>query len=121
MPAPVSAVNGNSAHPPEDNSADNINKKVRLLSFAQSKHAEWVKALVITEWSRRSEDVSKMIDLKVHIDNQKTLYDFAIQEMSEMKRNLIQARVPNPDLKTALAVLSTGKAAWMPEVRSRGF
>jgi len=118
MPVPASAVNGNSSHitAVDDNSPENIAKKQALLDFVQSKHADWTKALVITKWSRQSEDVSKIIDLKIHLDQKKTLYDMAIHEMTEMKRSLGQARLPNPDLKTALQVLSTGKAPWMPEV-----
>jgi mediator of RNA polymerase II transcription subunit 14 len=118
MPVPSSALNGNASHltSPDDNSPENLAKKLLLLNFAQSTHADWVKALVITNWSRRSEDVSKTIDLKVYLDQQKNLYDLAINEMSQVKRSLPYARLPNPDLKTALQVLSTGKAPWMPEV-----
>jgi mediator of RNA polymerase II transcription subunit 14 len=118
MPIPSSALNTNGSHitSTDDNSAENLSKKLLLLNLAQSTHADWVKALVITNWSRRSEDVSKTIDLKIYLDQRKTLYDLAIHEMSEVKRSLPYARVPNPDLKTALQVLSTGKAPWMPEV-----
>jgi mediator of RNA polymerase II transcription subunit 14 len=66
-----------------------------------------------------SENVSKLIDLKLHIDSERNLYDTALYQMSEVKRNLMFARAPNPDLKTAVEVLSTGKASWMPDVCSR--
>lgn len=120
MPMPTSAVNGNSAHfagGAEDNSVDNVNKKLALLNFAQETHASWVKALVLTQWSRRAEDVSKMIDLKVHLTNHRIIYGDAVRAMMEVKRGLVQARLPNPDLKMALEVLSTGKVSWKPEVR----
>ena len=118
MPVPGAAVNGNGAHQAalEDSSVDNVNKKLKLLKFAQNAHAEWTKALVITSWSRRAEEISKAIDLKVHLDNHKFYYQSAFHEMSEAKRSLIHARLPNPDLKTAIAVLTTGKAPWMPDV-----
>lgn len=118
MPVPTSAMNGNASHitTSDDNSADNINKKLQLLNFAQDTHANWVKALVITEWSRKSKEVSKLIDIKAHLDKQKFFYQMAVHEMTEVKRSLAQARVPNPDLKTAVEVLSTGKAPWMPDV-----
>jgi mediator of RNA polymerase II transcription subunit 14 len=120
MPLPASVLNVGPSGITEldDASPENVSKKKALLNFAQSAHAEWVKVLVITNWSRRSEDVSKTIDLKVYMDTQKALYDMAIHEMMELKRGLAPAKVPNPDLKTALAVLSTGKASWMPEVCS---
>lgn len=120
MPTPASAVNGNGAlhgSGPDDNSGDNIRKKVELLKFAEKTHADWTKALVITQWSRISTDVSRLIDLKVHIDKQKQFYDEAWFALSEVKRSLVHARVPNPDLKTAVEILSTGKASWMPDVR----
>jgi mediator of RNA polymerase II transcription subunit 14 len=118
MPVPASTVNGNASHitTVDDNSVDNINKKLRMLKFAQDAHTEWTKALVIAEWSRKSEDVSRMIDLKVHLDEQRSFYDLAVDTLSEVKRSLIHARLPNPDLKTALEVLTTGKVSWMPEV-----
>lgn len=119
MPMPSSTLNGNGAHYGnglDDNSVDNIRKKVQLLKFAEDTHADWAKVLVITQWSRISEEVSKVIDLKVHLDTQRNLYDMAVYELSEVKRSLIRARLPNPDLKTAVEVLSTGKASWMPDV-----
>lgn len=120
MPLPAAAVNGNASHgmSNDDTSQDNLAKKLRLLNFAQDAHTEWTKALIITHWSRRSEDVSKMIDLKIHLDTQKNYFDLAINDLVEFKRGLVHARLPNPDLKTALAILTTGKVTWMPEVRS---
>jgi mediator of RNA polymerase II transcription subunit 14 len=120
MPIPTSAVNGNASHitTVDDSSAENLAKKLRMLKFAQDAHTEWTKALVITGWSRRAEDVSRTIDLKIHLDNQMQFYENAVGELSEVKRGLIHARLPNPDLPTALEVLTTGKASWMPDVCS---
>jgi mediator of RNA polymerase II transcription subunit 14 len=120
MPIPASALNGNSSHVTtvDDNSPENLAKKLRMLKFAQDAHTEWTKALVITGWSRRAEDVSRTIDLKIHLDNQMGFYDSAFSELAEVKRGLIHARLPNPDLRTALEVLTTGKASWMPDVCS---
>jgi mediator of RNA polymerase II transcription subunit 14 len=120
---PPAAVNGNGPHYSNGTAGNNaleiLQKKVNLLKFAEDTHADWTKALVITHWSRVSENVSKLIDLKLHIDSERNLYDTALYQMSEVKRNLMFARAPNPDLKTAVEVLSTGKASWMPDVCSR--
>lgn len=116
MPAPGSAINGNAHAQTDDNSAENINKKHRLLDFAQNAHADWAKAFVITSWSRNSEDVSKLIDLRWHLDSQAFYYHSAIHRLADVRRELGGARIPNPDLKTAVQVLSTGTAPWMPEV-----
>lgn len=119
MPTPTSAVNGNASHQniTEDSSSDNVNKKLRLMNFATSSHEAWTKALVITGWSRKAEDVTHLIDVRIHVEAQKKLYTDAIDLMAENKRALHNFRLPNPDFKTALEVLTTGKASWMPDVR----
>ncbi|OTB02317.1 hypothetical protein M426DRAFT_198283 [Hypoxylon sp. CI-4A] len=118
MPAPTPAVNGNAAHGgaiADDTSTENLGKKARLLNFVQERHAEWVKAAVITRWSRNAHNVSKLIDLMWVINSQRITYDRTIHTMAENKRNLTFARLPNPDLGTAHQVLSSGTAPWMPE------
>lgn len=110
------AVNGATAVA-EDNSEENQNKKANLLHFIQDMHGKWVKALVISEWSRKAEQVSKLIDLNVHINEQVGKYDQGLDFMGRIKRDLYGARLPDPDIKTALQILSTGQAPWMPEVR----
>ncbi|CAJ2500935.1 Uu.00g037880.m01.CDS01 [Anthostomella pinea] len=118
MPVSAPTVNSNSAHPDgvDDTSPENLAKKVRLLNFVQERHGEWVKALVISNWSRRAEPVSKLIDLMHHINTQRKIYDDSLDYMINIKRDLTYARLPNPDLRTALQVLSTGHAPWMPDI-----
>lgn len=115
IPIPQGSLNGN-AGTTEDNSEENQNKKANLLNFIQDMHGKWVKALVISEWSRKAGQVSKLIDLNVHINEQLAKYDQGLDFMGHIKRGLYQARLPDPDLKTALQVLSTGQAPWFPEV-----
>lgn len=118
MPSPPAAVNGNHISGLGDQSTiDNIKKKVALLQWAEKEHADWVKVLVITSWSRVADDVGKLIDLKVRADEDRLHYDWAVDTLVELKRSLIHARIPNPDLKTALEILTTGQASWMPDVR----
>ncbi|PHH70306.1 hypothetical protein CDD80_6105 [Ophiocordyceps camponoti-rufipedis] len=116
MPLPATAVNGNATSALDDTSTDNLRKKAALASFAQDLHGKWLKALVITEWSRKSDMVSKLIDLKFHIDQQRILYDACLDNVVNVKRDLTFARMPSPDLKTALQILSTGTAPWMPDL-----
>jgi mediator of RNA polymerase II transcription subunit 14 len=118
MPLPAAAVNGNASHAStDDNSAENVNKKLRLLAVAEKAHSEWTKLYVVTSWSRNSEGVRKLIDLRNYLAQQAGLYDDAINRLGQFRVDLGAARIPNPDLKTAVQVLSTGKAPWMPEVR----
>jgi mediator of RNA polymerase II transcription subunit 14 len=119
MPLPAAAMNGNSTIPngdTDDVSSENIAKKTSILNFAMREHRKWVKALVITEWSRKADMVSQLIDLRFHLQGQEVLFTGALDVMGHVKRDLTFARMPSPDLKTALQVLSTGEAAWMPDV-----
>lgn len=119
VPGAAPAVNGNTAHAgslPDDVSPDNLAKKTQLLNFIQATHARWVKALVIAAWSRKAEPVSKLIDLYNCINTQKHLYEMGLDSLINVKRDLVYARLPNPDLKTALQVLATGDTTWMPDL-----
>ncbi|CAK7267227.1 mediator complex subunit [Sporothrix epigloea] len=101
----------------EDGSVENLEKKKALLDFARNEHANWVKALVITEWSKKASQISKLIDLENHMFEEELVrYEQAVFTMLNLKRNLNDARVPSPDLKTALHVLSRGTAGWMPDL-----
>ena len=124
MPISTVATNGSTMYTqsaPDDTSMENLKKKGVLLNFIQDMHSKWVKALVITEWSRKASMVSKLIDLKFHIDQQRLLYDAALDNIINVKRDLTYARMPSPDLKTALQILATGKAPWMPDVSSLSY
>ncbi|KAI1213794.1 MED14-domain-containing protein [Annulohypoxylon truncatum] len=119
MPVSTPAMNGNSGHVSgavDDNSPENINKKVRLLNFAQERHTEWVKATVIARWSRNAHNVSKLIDLFNLYREQQMRYNNTVGLLAATKTSLAHARLPNPDLRTALHVLSTGTAPWMPDL-----
>ncbi|KAI9045115.1 mediator of RNA polymerase II transcription subunit 14 [Aspergillus affinis] len=96
-------------------SSENIQKKLRVLNFAHAKRAEFIKLLVLSQWSRQAADVSKLIDLQNFIRNRHQSYVSALQWIGDLKRNLVQAQVANPDLKTALEVLSKAKITSMPD------
>ncbi|KAK8087772.1 mediator complex subunit MED14 [Apiospora hydei] len=116
MPLPPSSVlNGNSGGSSEDFVQDSVLKKKVLLEFIQDTHAKWVKALVITSWSRKVGDVSKLIDLMAHINEHRMCYEDTLGTLIDLKRDLVGARLPNPDLQTALQVLATGEAPWLPD------
>ncbi|KAE8447619.1 hypothetical protein EG329_010590 [Mollisiaceae sp. DMI_Dod_QoI] len=118
MPLPASVLNGNASHTSstDDNSPENVAKKKRLLDFVTTTHEAWTKALVITGWSRKSEEVSKTIDIRNHTKTEEILYLESIDRLAVKRRELIPARLSNPDLRTAVPVLTTGKAHWMPDL-----
>ena len=107
------AANGKSLG---NQSVENVNKKVRILDFAHAKRAEFIKLLVLSQWSRQAAEVSRLIDIQGFIRSRHQAYTSAVQYVGEMKRDLVRAQVANPDLKTALEVLSKGRVATLPDV-----
>ena len=105
-------VNGNGT----GNSQVNVEKKLRMLEFAQNRRAQFIKVLVLSQWSRQAEEVSKVIDTKVWLDGQRRIFEEAAGWMGELKRIMAPVKMPNPDIKTALEALSLGQASWLPDL-----
>ena len=99
-----------------DSSQNNVQKKLRMLHFASDRRAQFIKILILSRWARQVEAVSKVIDLNFWLSNQIGQYNECCAWMGELKRRLIPLREPNPDIKTALEVLSLGKASWLPDL-----
>ena len=99
-----------------DQSKENLNKKDRLLSFAQDQRAILIKLLVLSQWGSNARDIQKVIDLHSWIVGQRIQYTAASDFIGFMKRDLGLAQIPNPDLKTALEVLSTQRVSSFPDV-----
>ncbi|KAK8875088.1 mediator complex subunit MED14 [Apiospora arundinis] len=112
---PAAVLNGNSGPLVDDTVTESRAKKQDLIEFIQETHGKWVKALVITSWSRKVGDVSKLIDLMAHINEHRMCYEDTLGTLIDLKRDLVGARLPNPDLQTALQVLATGEAPWLPD------
>ncbi|KAL9133293.1 MAG: hypothetical protein Q9175_005525 [Cornicularia normoerica] len=99
-----------------DTSPANVQKKLRILHFASDRRAQFIKILILSRWARQVEAVSKVIDLNFWLSNQIGQYNECCSWMGELKRRLVPLREPNPDIKTALEVLSLGKASWLPDL-----
>lgn len=99
-------------------SQNNVAKKKHLMQFAEEQRAKFIKLLVISQWARRAPEIVKIIDLKAWADMQILELDTAVGDMGVMRLAMENARQPNPDIRTALEILSTGKASWMPDVSS---
>lgn len=104
-------VNGNGNTP-----SANVQKKLRMLTFASDRRAQFIKILILLRWTRQADSVSKVIDLNVWAKTRLGEYSGCIGWMGELKRRLAPLRDPNPDIKTALKVLSLGKASWLPDL-----
>lgn len=113
-------VNGVGGSSPADGagntSAENFQKRSRMMHFASHHRERFMKMFVLQQWSRNVEDVSKVIDLNFWFRQQTGLYDETVWQIGELKRSLAGAKLPAPDIKTALEVLSTGRASWMPDL-----
>ena len=99
-----------------DPSQVNVQKKLRILHFASDRRAQFIKILILSRWARQIEAVSKVIDLNFWLSNQIGQYNECCSWMGELKRRLIPLREPNPDVETALKVLSLGKASWRADL-----
>ncbi|KAJ5387304.1 hypothetical protein N7509_009845 [Penicillium cosmopolitanum] len=100
---------------PGNQSSENVHKKLRILDFAYAKRAEFIKLLVLSQWSRQAAEVSRLIDIQNFIRTRHQAYISAVQYVGEMKRDLVRAQVANPDLKTALEILSRGRVRSLPD------
>ncbi|KAL8825432.1 MAG: hypothetical protein Q9191_004424 [Dirinaria sp. TL-2023a] len=106
-------VNGANA---EDASQRNVQKKLRMLEFAQQRRQQFIKTLVLSQWSRQAEQVGKCIDLKVWLDGQRRVLNDAVAWTGELKRVVEPTKLQNPDIQTALEALSLGRALWLPDL-----
>ena len=93
----------------------NVQKKLLMLNFTQNWRPKFIKILVLSQWARQAESVSRVIDLKNWEDTERMEYDGAVTAMGELKRGLVALKDPSPDIKTALEVLLLGKASWLPD------
>ena len=107
-------TNGNSTISVHD---DNVKKKQLLLDFSHERRTQFIKMLVLLQWSRRSEEVGKAIDIFIWMKEQCGHFVGSVGWLKVMRTEMNKIQVPGPDLKTALEALSLGKASWLTDVR----
>lgn len=100
-------------------SKEDLRKRTLLMTFARDQRDKLIKLMVLTQWSRQVGDVSKLIDIWNWLSNQIRTQEEAANWIGQIKLNMIQMKQTNPDIKTALEVLTSGKASWMPDVSCR--
>ncbi|OCL02626.1 MED14-domain-containing protein [Glonium stellatum] len=98
-------------------STNNVHKKIMMMRFADDQRTRFIKLLVLSQWGRQAEEVGKLIDVVAWTREQEECYDHAAYWLGDLKLQMAGAKISNPDIKTALEVLSTGKAPWMPDLR----
>ena len=107
---------GGSGKSSGNQTAQNMHKKLKILEWGHARRAEFIKLLVLSEWSRHAAEVSRLIDIQGFIRIRHQAYMTAMNSVGMMKQDLVRAQVANPDLKTALEVLAKGKVASLPDV-----
>jgi mediator of RNA polymerase II transcription subunit 14 len=100
-----------------DNSDANMKRKLLIMNFAQEARARFIKLLVINGWAKKTAaQMSKLFDIfeweKIEYESQTWGYHV----FQDMKTKIYALGQRNPDIRTALQVLSKGKADWIPDV-----
>lgn len=114
---PVPAQNpGSLAISSNDQTKTNLDKKDLLLNFAKEHKDIFIKLLVLLQWSRKSEQVRKTIELNLWLQQRRQAFNNATGTLGAMMRGLADSQVPNPDLYTASEVLATGGVSSMPKL-----
>lgn len=108
--------NGHYQSAGEDSSQESLDKKALLISTIQDLHTRWVKALVIANWSKKADGVSRLIDIRTHLASKLDEFTRLFFAMIHNKQELRWAKLPSPDIKTAWRVLCAGEVSYMPEV-----
>jgi hypothetical protein len=94
----------------------NIQKKLMLLNFANSNREKFIKLMVLCQWSAKVDQIRTLINLMLWANDQTTAYEETARLVGQLKIDLHQFKLPNPNITHALEVLSTGRASWMPDV-----
>jgi len=108
-------MNGAST-PVSDVSKPSVDKKLRLMNFANTQQARFIKALVLSDWARNMGDMDKLIELRMWLTQQDEASTQVGDAIMQMKHNMIGAKMPNPNIQGALELLSTSKAPWLPDL-----
>ncbi|ODV86589.1 hypothetical protein CANARDRAFT_174669 [[Candida] arabinofermentans NRRL YB-2248] len=86
---------------------DNV-KKMNFLDLLVHIRENFVRIYVLCKWARNSKSIEKLIDLFVWLREQNQLITNALASVGTVKQSLVSAKLPNPDLSTAMEVLIKG-------------
>ncbi|KAK9461348.1 mediator complex subunit MED14-domain-containing protein [Lipomyces oligophaga] len=89
--------------------SNDLSKKRELLNFIIHTRQQYIKLLVLTQWSRNAKDISRVIDVVAWLHGQSNCFGNAVMQLQLVKRSLGAARLRNPDIVTALEVFVLGE------------
>lgn len=100
-----------------ENAEVNKKKKLLLMQFGQTNRAKFIKLLVISNWAKKfAGPIAKLIDVYAWLGKEAANVDYIDTQLDIIRQWTIDLGERNPDMKTALEILSTGKADWIPDV-----
>ncbi len=89
-------------------SQSDIAKKRMILHYIFSLRQQFIKLLVLVQWSNRNLEISRCIDVVAFLEGQKNCFSNVIWALRHVRESLLTAQVRTPDLRAALEVLSSG-------------
>lgn len=84
-------------------------KKRTFLELLVSLRENFIRLYVISKWACNANEIQKLIDLFAWLREQSQTITNALNQLGNMKQSLVSAKVPNPDISTALEVLVKGR------------
>lgn len=81
-------------------------KKKAILTWAETESNQWIKMAIIQQWAERMPEIYELVDLKLWLGDQQLLYDNAGFAIGQVKKDMVPAMLPPPDVNTAVQTLS---------------
>ncbi|AOA62606.1 RNA polymerase II mediator complex subunit [Komagataella phaffii CBS 7435] len=96
---------------------DDHSKKKRFLEVLVTIRENFVRLFVLSKWAKSADDIYKLIKLFAHLRRLILEIGNVAHGMKFMGLSLIDAKLPNPDLRTAIEVVLKGR----PQLKTYGF
>ncbi|GAB1737282.1 hypothetical protein NU219Hw_g1210t1 [Hortaea werneckii] len=104
-------------HGQQDTSQASLKKKEILMTFLNDTRDRFTKMAVLSDWARNNaSEMAQLITVKVWQDAQRAAHANAAYSIGEIKRKMIDFKVPAPNIEGAMELLATGKASWIPDL-----
>ncbi|QPG74230.1 hypothetical protein FOA43_001555 [Brettanomyces nanus] len=101
----------------ESSTLSDNEKKRSFLELLVKFRQNFLRLYVISKWAQRSLSVQTLIDLFAWLRQQSQTISGALTQLGTMKQSMVSAKIPNPDISTALEVLVKGR----PQLPAHGF
>ncbi len=92
-------------------------KKRKFIEFLVLSRKEFIKLYVLSKWAFNSIEISQIIDILGWLRGQQNCFQNLIWGLKSMNNSLLGAKLPNPDINTAIEVLKKGR----PSLPTHGF